>query len=103
MIFNVDDLLDADLNLLVLLIVLYRERNLSKAAKYLNVKQPAVSGALIRLRSLLDDPLFVRAGRAGMRPTDEATRLVEALSPVMAAIGVIISKRRDELIDRGPI
>lgn len=41
-----------DLNLLVTLAVLLRERSVSRAAAHLHLGQPAVSGALARLREL---------------------------------------------------
>ena len=60
-----------DLNLLVVLNILLDERSVSRAAKRLNLSQPAVSGALRRLRSTFRDPLFVRS-RQGIRPTPYA-------------------------------
>lgn len=63
-----------DLNLLRVLDVLLRERNVSRAAERLSLSQPAVSNALNRLRELLDDPLLVRVGR-GMQPTPRALSL----------------------------
>ena len=52
-----------DLNLLVALNVLIEERSVSAAAKRLNLSQPAVSGALNRLREFFDDELLVQSGR----------------------------------------
>ena len=49
-----------DLNLFVVFEVIYRERNVTRAAEILCLTQPAVSNSLARLRDLLDDPLFVR-------------------------------------------
>ena len=48
-----------DLNLLLVFSVLYRTRNATRAAESLHITQPSVSNALKRLRSLLDDVLFV--------------------------------------------
>lgn len=55
-----------DLNLFRVFEVVYRERNLTRAAGLLHLSQSAVSHALARLRDQLGDPLFVRRGR-GLR------------------------------------
>jgi DNA-binding transcriptional LysR family regulator len=68
------DLADIDLNLLVLLDGLLRERSVSRAARRLGVRQPALSKALERLRRMLRDPLLVRTA-AGMVPTPRALEL----------------------------
>src|ERR1700757_5049502 len=60
-----------DLNLLLVFDALMQEQNLSRAAKRLNMSQPAVSNALSRLRQQLDEPLFQRTAR-GMLPTTQA-------------------------------
>jgi DNA-binding transcriptional LysR family regulator len=49
-----------DLNLLVILRELIRERNVTRAAERLAVTQPAASAALARLRRYFDDELLVR-------------------------------------------
>ena len=56
-----------DLNLLVYLEVLLRERNVTQAANQLGLSQPAMSNGLRRLRALFDDPLLVRTSE-GMTP-----------------------------------
>lgn len=53
-----------DLNLLAALDALIQERSVSRAAERLELSQPAMSNALRRLRTLLDDPLLVRSGNA---------------------------------------
>lgn len=63
-----------DLNLLLVFKAVYAERSISKAAKKLNLSQPAVSNALNRLRRNLDDPLFTRTPHA-MVPTSRAKTL----------------------------
>lgn len=70
-----------DLNLLVFLDVLLRERNVTKAAEQLGITQPAMSNGLKRLRDLLDDPLLIRTSE-GMTPTERA----EALQPLVRNI-----------------
>ncbi len=51
-----------DLNLLVPLDVLLEERSVTRAAARLGLSQPALSGALARLRRHFDDPLLARSG-----------------------------------------
>ena len=63
-----------DLNLFRVFAVIYRERNLTRAAEQLFLSQSAVSHALTRMREQLDDPLFVRDGQ-GVCPTPLANRL----------------------------
>ncbi len=70
-----------DLNLLVFLDVLLRERNVTKAAEQLGITQPAMSNGLKRLRDLLDDPLLIRTSE-GMTPTERA----ETLQPLVRNI-----------------
>ncbi len=60
-----------DLNLLVYLDVLLRERNVTQAANQLSLSQPAMSNGLKRLRDLFGDPLLVRTSE-GMAPTERA-------------------------------
>ena len=55
-----------DLNLLVVFHAVYAEGGVTRAAQKLHLTQPAISHALGRLRGLLNDPLFVRKGRALM-------------------------------------
>jgi DNA-binding transcriptional LysR family regulator len=59
-----------DLNLALVLHALLAERSVSRAAKRLGLSQSATSHALARLRSSLQDPLFLRLprGTAGAEP-----------------------------------
>jgi DNA-binding transcriptional LysR family regulator len=70
-----------DLNLLIYLDVLLREKNVTRAAGQLNITQPAMSNGLKRLRTLFGDPILVRTSD-GMVPTERA----RALSPVIRKI-----------------
>ena len=79
-----------DLNLLRVFEALMRERNVSLAARRLNLTQPAVSNALARLRAAFDDPLFVRT-RTGMEPTEAATALYEPIRDGLEAIQAALS------------
>ena len=78
-----------DLNLLRVLDALLQEHSTVKAAKRLNLTQPAVSAALARLRGALDDELFFRRGQ-GLEPTAFALSLEAELREVMDRIGRLI-------------
>jgi len=74
-----------DLNLLVTFEAVYRERNLTRAAKRLFVTQSAVSHALARLRDQLGDPLFVRRA-SGVEPTPAAVRLAPQVGEALRVL-----------------
>lgn len=74
-----------DLNLFVVFDAIYTEGGITRASEVLKLTQPAVSHALARLRTLVDDPLFVRQGHR-MSPTPVAHELI---GPVRRAIGEI--------------
>ncbi|QGZ65773.1 LysR family transcriptional regulator [Paraburkholderia acidisoli] len=73
-----------DLNLLRVFQAVLEERSLTQAGKRLGLSQPATSYALGRLRSLFDDPLFVRTPE-GMLPTSVAQRLKDPVGRALAA------------------
>jgi LysR family nod box-dependent transcriptional activator len=52
-----------DLNLLVLLDILFEERNVTRAAKRIHLSQSATSAALARLRKFFDDDLLAQVGK----------------------------------------
>lgn len=79
------DFRGVDLNLLVTFLVLLRERSVSRAAARLHLGQPAISGALARLRLLLNDELLIRTAR-GMEPTARALALEKAIGPALEGI-----------------
>ena len=74
-----------DLNLLVYLDVLLRERNVTNAASHLGLSQPALSNGLRRLRELFDDPLLIRTSE-GMVPTERALELQPIIRDVLSKI-----------------
>jgi DNA-binding transcriptional LysR family regulator len=78
-----------DLNLLYVLVVLERKRSVSAAALSLQKSQPAISGALAKLREFFGDPLFVRSGNS-MEPTPRALALIEAAREVLDKVGTDI-------------
>ncbi|MEI7037790.1 LysR substrate-binding domain-containing protein [Fulvimonas yonginensis] len=79
------DLRRLDLNLLLVFHVLMQERHVTRAAARLFLGQPAVSGALKRLREAFGDPLFVR-GRAGMEPTPRALALAGRIEALLQGV-----------------
>ena len=80
---NEINLARADLNLLALFEVIFSERHLGRAAARLNLTPSAVSHGLSRLRSLLNDPLFLRVPK-GVMPTARALALAEPIADVLA-------------------
>lgn len=70
-----------DLNLLYALQVLIEERSVSSAARRIHMSQPAMSGALARIRDSLGDEILVPHGKR-MVPTAHA----QALAPLIAEI-----------------
>ena len=76
-----------DLNLFIVFDVIYRERNLTKAAESLHITQPAVSNSLNRLRQAFNDRLFIRQS-GNMIPTPLAENIVNR---VRAALGQLES------------
>jgi LysR family transcriptional activator of mexEF-oprN operon len=88
---NRNDLRRVDLNLLIVFETLMHERSVTRAAEKLFLGQPAISAALSRLRSLFDDPLFVRTGRS-MEPSARATEIFALLSPALDSISTAVSR-----------
>jgi len=81
-----------DLNLLLVLRALLRERHVTRAAARVGLSQSATSHALSRLRELHGDPLLVRSGRT-LTLTPRAARLLPALE---RAFGELESALSDE-------
>jgi len=82
-----------DLNLLVYLDALLRERNVTRAAHQLNLSQPAMSNGLRRLREAFDDPLLVRTSE-GMTPTERALELEPLVREVLSRVDQAVQPRR---------
>jgi DNA-binding transcriptional LysR family regulator len=74
-----------DLNLLPIFLALMEERSVSRAAERVGMTQPALSNALARLRSTLQDQLFVRE-RYGIQPTPVALELAPAIAEALAML-----------------
>ncbi len=78
-------LVNLDLNLLVTLDVLLRERNVTRAAQQLGSSQPAVSAALARLRRHFGDDLLDRIGNR-YELTPLAVQLAARTAPALAGV-----------------
>jgi len=81
------DLRRIDVNLIVVLDAILTEMNLTRAGEVIGMSQPAVSGALARLRTQFDDPLLIRSGKGF-----EATPRAEELRPIVARAMVEIQR-----------
>jgi DNA-binding transcriptional LysR family regulator len=74
-----------DLNLLRIFDEVMAERSLTRAARNLNLTQPAVSNALRRLRETLGDELVQRSGQ-GMAPTTRALAIWPTVREALAQL-----------------
>ncbi len=68
--------------------VLLREHSLTRAARELNVTQPALSKTLAQLRRYFDDPLFVRVA-SRMEPTPKALQLQAPVRALLDQAGLL--------------
>ncbi|MFH1804812.1 MAG: LysR family transcriptional regulator [Pseudomonadota bacterium] len=89
------DELDIDTRLLHLFLTIYDEGSVTGAANRLGVGQPTVSHGLERLRRIMHDPLFVRAGR-GITPTAHARQMA---GPVRVVLQDIRNLARVDVFD----
>lgn len=83
---------DVDLNLLVTLEALLRERNVTRAGHALGASQPAMSAALARLRDMFGDQLLMRVGRE-YQLTPLAKDLVGPLQATLASLEATLERR----------
>ncbi|WP_342723685.1 transcriptional regulator NodD1 [Bradyrhizobium sp. B097] len=81
-----------DLNLLVALDALMTERNLTAAARKINLSQPAMSAAIARLRTYFRDELFTMRGRE-LVPTPGAETLAGPVREALLHIQLSIISR----------
>ena len=80
-----------DLRDLEVVDVLLREHSLTRAAKALDVTQPALSKTLARLRRYFTDPLFVRVG-LHMEPTAKALALQGSVDGILDRVRALRSE-----------
>ncbi len=74
-----------DLNLLRVFNYLMQLRNVTAAAKAMHLSQSTISHALGRLRSQLNDPLFIQVGKE-MQPTEKAMLMAPAIQQALLLI-----------------
>ncbi len=86
-------LVSIDLNLLVALDTLLREKNVTRAAARLGISQSAMSHALRRMRNLFEDPLFVSTPR-GMQPTPRAQELADPIERILKGVEHVLDQPR---------
>lgn len=70
---------EIDIKILKIFLYVYKFKNVSIAARELELSQPAVSNLLNKLRKYYDDPLFIRVDNE-MRPTELAIQLLPMVS-----------------------
>ena len=83
-----------DLNLLPVFVALMEERSVTRAAQRLGMTQPALSSALARLRTTMQDQLFIRS-RYGVQPTPIALELAPAIAEALARIDDVVLGQQD--------
>ncbi len=82
---------NVDLNLFIVFDVVYEQRNLTRAARILNITQPAVSNALKRLRGAFNDPLFVRTPH-GVAPTPVADNISTSVKEALHLLNISLAE-----------
>ena len=83
-----------DLNLLPIFVALMEERSVTRAAERLGMTQPALSNALSRLRTTLQDQLFIRE-RYGVQPTPVAVELAPIVAEALAKLDNAVFGQQD--------
>ena len=85
---------DVDANLLLSLHALLEEKNLTHAGERMTMSQPAMSGALGRLRKHFDDELLIRVGR-GFELSPLAEQLKPSVADAVEAAEALLGNQRD--------
>jgi DNA-binding transcriptional LysR family regulator len=80
-----DDPRNLDIRLLRVFSSIYLHGSVSAAARELDMSQPGLSTALMRLRKQLQDPLFTRTTQ-GMEPTRRARELIGAVRRILQTV-----------------
>lgn len=83
-----------DLNLLLVLDALLAEGSVTTAAAKIGLSQSATSHALTRIRSLLGDPILVRAGRS-MTPTPRGRAIASSIREIITRCEKALIAERD--------
>jgi DNA-binding transcriptional LysR family regulator len=87
---RLENLRQADLNLLVIFAVIAEERSITAAASRLLLSQPAVSRALQRARSTFQDDLLVRSPR-GFGLTLRGRKILEELDSLLPRLEQLVA------------
>jgi DNA-binding transcriptional LysR family regulator len=87
------DLSKINLNLLVALQALLKEKHVTKAGKRLHITQSAMSNILKQLRETFHDELFIRGHASSMIPTPRALELSSKIDEVLKNINCILTKK----------
>jgi DNA-binding transcriptional LysR family regulator len=87
------DHLSLDGNTLRTFLTVLDETSVSRAAERLGVSQSAVSHTLDKLRSIFEDPLFVRVGR-GIEPTAKARAVRASVESVLDDLKSLTDQRK---------
>jgi len=86
------DLSKINLNLLIALDALLKEKHVTNAGKRLNLTQSAMSNLLKQLRELFKDKLFVRGHASSIIPTSFALTLEPRLTEAIEKINLIFQE-----------
>lgn len=89
------DLSKKNLNLLVALDVLLREKHVTRAGQRLHLTQSAMSNILKQLRHTFKDELFIRGQAGRMLPTAYALTLVEPIAEILEKAQSIFQAKLD--------
>lgn len=87
---------DFDVNLLVTMEAVWATRNVSHAARTLNLAQSTISAALNRLRQALDDELFTWSGTE-MVPTSLTEQIMPDVTQLLNGVRTVLTKSRGQL------
>jgi len=83
-----------DLNLLIALDALLTEGSVTAAAERMNVSVPTMSRTLMRIRTMIGDPILVRAGR-GLVPTPRAVALRKGTRDIVQQARALLCQDED--------
>jgi len=86
------NLSNINLNLLVALDALLKERHVTKAGQRLHITQSAMSNLLKQLRDVFQDELFVRGQASRMIPTPRALALAQPVQEVLLQAAAIFAQ-----------
>lgn len=84
------DLSRTDLNLLILFEAVIEQCHVGRAAERLNLSPSAVSHGLGRLRTMLNDPLFLKHPK-GVVPTARAQELAAPIADILARVRTVVA------------